>query len=254
MSRKVIIGIVIAIPVIIGVIVGGAALSIYIRGGSGEASEEIAAPTLQPRESESEETGNAPSTEIQFEIIPEESEVRFILNEVLRGQPTTVIGRTSEVGGIIVIDPNTPANSIIGPIRINLRTLQTPEEMRNRTIRAEILETARDEYEFTEFIPKEIIGLPDSVEIGVPFSFTVVGDLPIRAITNEVSFDVTVNPISETRIEGSASTQVLRSDYDLNIPNVPSVANVTNEVQLEIDFVAEPVAEEAEADATPSDG
>ena len=47
-----------------------------------------------------------------------------------------------------------------------------------------------------------------------------------------------VTPVSETRIEGSAHATVLRADYGLQIPNAPGVANVSEEVGLEIDFVA----------------
>ena len=45
--------------------------------------------------------------------------------------------------------------------------------------------------------------------------------------------------VSEDRIEGSGSAVVLRSDFGLQIPSVPNVANVSDEVILEIDFVAE---------------
>ena len=259
MSRRVIIGIIIGIAVIVVVVIAGASLSIYIRGGSGEPSEEISAPTLEPRAAETEaatpseemvETeASVETNDLLFHIIPEESEVRFVLNEVLRGQPTQVTGRTSEVAGDILVDRVNPANSVIGTIRINVRTLQTDQEMRNRAIRAEILESARDEYEFAQFEPTELIGMPESVEVGTPFSFTIVGNLTVRDITSEVTFEVTVNPISEMMIEGSASAQVLRSDFELEIPSAPGVANVTNEVMLEIDFVAE-----LDESATPLEG
>ena len=275
--NKVIIGIVIAVPVIIALIVGIGAASVWIRGGSGEPSEEISAPTLERRAAETEEateevaedptdepteeptdepteeptvaptavppTDVPASNDLLFRIVPEQSEVRFILEEDLRGVRTTVLGTTDQVAGDILVDRVNPANSVIGTIRINVRTLQTDQEFRNRAIRAEILESARDEYEFSEFVPTELIGMPESVEVGQPFSFQIVGELTVRDITNEVTFEATVNPISETVIEGTASAQVLRSDYSLEIPDVPSVANVTNEVQLDIDFHAELVEE-----------
>lgn len=56
---------------------------------------------------------------------------------------------------------------------------------------------------------------------------------------------MTVTPVSETRIEGSAVATVLRESWNLTIPSVPNVANVSEEVELTIDFVA--VAAEPEA-------
>ena len=44
--------------------------------------------------------------------------------------------------------------------------------------------------------------------------------------------------MSETQVAGTASTLVNRVDYDLIIPSVPNVANVEEEVELYIDFVA----------------
>jgi polyisoprenoid-binding protein YceI len=173
-----------------------------------------------------------------FLIVGAESEVRFILDEELRGRPTTVIGRTNQVAGEILIDATTPANSVIGPIEINLRTLETDNGNRNRMIRSQILRSGEDAYEFTHFVPTAIEGLPETVTIGTPFTFKVTGDLKLVDTTRSVTFEVTVTPVSEDRIEGLGRTVVLRSDYGLQIPSVPNVANVTNEVTLEIQFVA----------------
>lgn len=177
-----------------------------------------------------------------FRIQQDESEVRFILTEMLRGVPTTVIGRTNQIAGDIIVDFTQPSNSQIGTIRVNARTLLTDNEFRNRAIRGEILESARDEYEFSEFEPTSLEGLPESVTIGEPFTFQIVGELTVRDITQPVTFEATVTPISESRIEGIARTTVTRAAYNLNIPNVPGVADVSDEVALEIDFVAVAVA------------
>jgi polyisoprenoid-binding protein YceI len=83
------------------------------------------------------------------------------------------------------------------------------------------------------------VGLPETVAVGESFSFQVSGDLKLVDTTRSVTFDVEVNPVSETRIEGYGSTTVSRADYNLDFPTPPMVANVADEVLLEIDFVAE---------------
>ena len=74
--------------------------------------------------------------------------------------------------------------------------------------------------------------------VGQAVTFQITGDLRIRNIVQSVTFDVTATAVSEDRLEGSASTIVTRTQYNLIIPSAPGVANVGEEVTLEIDFVA----------------
>jgi polyisoprenoid-binding protein YceI len=208
----------------------GAAVVVYIlvSGGSGEASAPISAPELVAVDDDL----------ITFRIVPEESSARFLIDEILRGQPTTAIGQTNQVAGDIAVDVENPANSQVGTIRVNVRTLETDNAFRDRAIRSRILMSARDEFEFAEFVPTAITGLPTSVTLSEHVELTVVGQLTLRDITKEVIFQTAVTPISQGRLEGTARATVLRSDFDLVIPQVPSVANVSDQVALEIDFVA----------------
>lgn len=239
--------------VVLGLIVGGVAMAyIYLAGGSGEASEEISAPTLSAPEGAGEEEGSGETT--LFRIDPEQSEVRFIIDEELRGVPTTVIGRTSEVAGDILVDFTNPANSEVGTIRINVRTLVTDNEFRNRAIRGQILQSVEEEFEFSEFVPTALEEMPDTVTMGEAVSFKIVGDLTVRNITHEATFDATVTPVSETELAGSASTTVQRADFELTIPNAPGVANVSEDVNLEIDFVASAVTGEGVQEAAATSG
>jgi polyisoprenoid-binding protein YceI len=93
------------------------------------------------------------------------STVRFTLDEILRGEPATVVGTGSQVSGEIAIDFNQPANSEIGVILVNARMLVTDNDFRNRAINNSILETGK--YEFITFTPTQ----PSSTAIlfaGVP--------------------------------------------------------------------------------------
>jgi hypothetical protein len=49
---------------------------------------------------------------------------------------------------------------------------------------------------------------------------------------------MTVTANSEDELVGLGSATVLRENYQLTIPSVPSVANVSEEVKLEIEFTA----------------
>lgn len=228
--------------VAVGVIAVLALAFLWITGGSGEATEALNAPTLEP-----EETG------VTFAIVSSDSEVRFVIEEELGGSPNTVIGVTNEVGGEIRVNFDNPAASEVGVIRINVRTLTTDDEFRNRAIRGQILQSAQEQFQFAQFAPTSLTGLPESITMGEAFSFQIVGDLTVRDITNSVTFDVTVTPVSETRIEGSATTIVTREAYGLMIPTVPGVANVADDVELSIDFVAIPADDVPADDAASTD-
>lgn len=169
-------------------------------------------------------------------IVPQESEVRFLIDEVLNGQPKTVVGKTNQVAGELSVDPSDPSKTRVGTIQVNARTLQTDSAMRNRTIANRILQT--DQYEFISFTPKELVGLPRQGSVGQTYTFKIVGDLTVRDVTKQVTFDVTATPKSATRLEGKATTAIKHADFGITIPQVPQVANVGEQVRIEIDFVA----------------
>ena len=171
-----------------------------------------------------------------YVIDPAASQVRFELNEVLRGNPITVVGSTDQVAGEIALDLNDLSTVQLGTIQVNARGLATDNNFRNRAINNEILQTG--DYEFITFVPSGIGGLPAGAAVGDTVEFSVNGDLTIRDITQPVTFNVTATVASDSQIEGTASAVVQRADYNLVIPQVPNVANVEEEVELYLDFVA----------------
>lgn len=173
-----------------------------------------------------------------FQLTQEGTEARFYIDEVLMGQDKRVLGVTSQVEGQITLDPNNPSSAQLGAIRINARDFSTDSERRNGAIQRFVLESNQDAYQYITFEPTALQELPAAVTIGQAFSFTVVGNLTIRDITREETFQVSVTPNSETELVGLGSATIIRDNYGLTIPSVPSVANVSEEVLLEIQFRA----------------
>lgn len=210
---------------------------IWFSGGSGDATMPVSAPALVIRPDDPRSL---------FHIVPEASEVRFAIDEILLGQPKTVVGITQQVAGELLVDFDNPTNSQAGTIRVNLNTLTTDNDFRNRALHGQILQSTRPEFEFAEFVPRQLIGLPDTVEVGETLPFQIVGDLRLRDEIQPVTFDAAFTLVSQDRLEGTARTMVLRDDFGLTIPEAPGVANVGDEVTLEIDFVAQAVLRETE--------
>jgi polyisoprenoid-binding protein YceI len=197
-------------------------------------------PTAEPEPTAATDEEPAPASElIIYEIDSSASQVRFELDEDLRGVRTTVVGSTDQIAAQLAVNYGDLSTVQVGEIRINARTLATENNMRNRAISNQILVTGA--YEFITFVPTAVNDLPTNVNIGDTVTFTIVGDLTITDVTQEATFEVTATAVSATQISGTASTTVTRGDYNLIIPSVPSVANVEDEVDLHIDFVANAV-------------
>ncbi|TFH32170.1 MAG: YceI family protein [Anaerolineales bacterium] len=184
--------------------------------------------------------GEAGSTQavLMFHIVGEGTQARFIIDEVLRGEPKTVVGATHQVTGEIRVNQENLSLTEVGLITIDAGTLRTDNNFRNAAIENFILQTGS--YPLITFAPTSIEGLPTAVVVGETYTFDLTGDLTIREITQSVTFKVSVTVQSKTEIRGTASTTVLREEYELKIPSVPQVAGVSNEVVLELDFTAAP--------------
>jgi len=231
---------------------GGAALAwVWFAGGSGEPTTELTTPTIASaptsEPSSSDTVSSSSGTDVDdspigsqaFVIDPIQSIVSFEIDEVLQGSPQHVVGTTDQVVGQVQVDLDDLSSAQLSQIVINARTLATDSGRRDRAIRGPvILNSASDEHELITFDVASIEGLEGAAGPGDSLEFSVTGDLLIRGNTNEVTFEVVVDVIDTSTLEGSASAQVLRSDFGIGIPSVPGVANVTDEVLLTIAFVA----------------
>ena len=164
------------------------------------------------------------------------SQAKFTLNEKLMGNPTTVVGVTPKVEGTINIDFANPANTKVGAIQIDASDLTTDQDKRNGALHRFILQT--DQFQFIKFEPTAMEGLPTAAKVGDALTFKVTGNLTVRNITKPVTFDVTAKADSDSQVSGNAKAKVTRSAFELKIPVLPMVADVTDDVALEFNFVA----------------
>lgn len=211
---------------IVALIVAGIAGYIWFSGGTAQASAPIQAPDLS--------TG----TGTLFRINSADSEVRFIIHEMLLGEPKTVVGTTDQVAGEMRIDFQNPQASQLGAIRINVRTLATDNEFRNKALRGQILQSTQPEYEFATFTPVQLISLPEKVMPGQLVKFQIAGTLNVHGVTRDVTFDAELTLVDLTHVTGTAVATVHYKDFGISIPEAPGVAGIGEEVRLEIAFTA----------------
>jgi polyisoprenoid-binding protein YceI len=187
--------------------------------------------------------GLAGSTAQAFQIVPQESQARFVIDEVLQGAPKTVVGTTDQVAGQIVVDPADLDTVQVGTILINARTFATDSTQRDRMIQNQILKTAQNEY--ITFTPTRMVGLPDSAAVGQPFTFQMIGDLTIRGTTRPVELDVAfeglgTNPWGKEVIGFSARTEINRKDFGLtwNVALETGGLLVSEQVKIQLEVQA----------------
>ena len=179
-----------------------------------------------------------------YQIVPGESTARFELDENLKSSETgwhtgtrvTVVGTTDQVFGSFSFSPSELNATQLDDIRIDANTFSTDKIARTFAIRRTVLDTST--YPEVVFLPTEVRGLPETVQIGEEVVFNLDGELTIRDVSLPQSFVVTATLVSPNRVEGTAATVVTRESYGLEIRVALHVTDVEDEVELYIDFVA----------------
>ena len=213
----------------IGVIAAVVTAGVYIFGGGGSCTvhAKVTTATLVPT-----------AGETVFTIDSSASEATFTTHEVLFGSPNTVVGKTTAVTGEILVNRQDPSKSRLGQISVDLTTLVTDNDLRNNTIQHRILETSQPGNQFATFTATSVTGIPSTVAVGQTISFKVAGNLTIHSVTRTATFTVTLTPKTATQLTGTAQTTINYADFGIAIPNVPSVSNVSDTVQLALAFTA----------------
>lgn len=202
-----------------------------------EPAQPTEVPRIQATEpAEEPAPAGAPEGVAVFQIQAAESEARFVIGEILGGQPNTVIGVNTAVQGEITLDLADPAASQVGTIEIAADRFVTDSNLRNRAINRFILESGA--HPVITFVPNIVTGLPEAAAVGETVQLEITGDLTIREITRPVTFTAEVTLVAGDRLEGSATATIQRADFELTIPQVPRVAGVDEAVVLELDFAA----------------
>lgn len=183
--------------------------------------------------SDGEDAGDAAGA-VTF-VAGEGTQAGFEVEEVLRGDDVVVVARNGSVDVEATIDFDDPAASEIGVVTIDAAGFVTDEDRRNNAIRQFILDVG-DFPEIT-FAPSSFDGAADALSGGTG---TITGDLTIRDVTVPVTFEVTATEASANGITAEATATVDRTDWGLNIPSVPFVASVADDVVLVLDLVLVP--------------
>ncbi len=196
------------------------------------------APAGATAETEAADTADTAGGVETFVIVPAESVVTYEVAEVFLREGivnNVAVGSTREIEGEIMFDQDNPQNSSISPITIDISAFQSDSERRDQAIRDNWLQSGT--YPMATFVPTEIGGLPESYSEGEEVNLQITGDLTVRDVTNQVTFDTT-GTIEGNEMRGIATTTVQMTDYGFDPPDIAGILRAENDVNLMFEFVA----------------
>jgi polyisoprenoid-binding protein YceI len=152
----------------------------------------------------------------------------YRVDEVLAGVNTTAVGRSNEISGLMTIAGTTIP---VVDIEVQVASITSDESRRDGAFTGRIMNA--DEFPTATFNLTQPIELGAVPADGEQITASATGNLTLRGVTNEVTFEVTAQANGQL-IGVLGSIPVLFSDYGIDNP---SFAGVTTEDNGLVEFV-----------------
>ncbi len=204
------------------------------------------APTPPPATTASEPE-EAPTAEgsRKFVIDPAESQASYIVNEeffagaldklgIEAGQKV-VVGTTPGVTGYIQINPNKPDLLEAAQVTVDMAGLKTDQNRRDEWLREHAIES--DFFPEAVFTAVSATGLPETITEGETVAFQLNGDLTVRDVTKNVTFEVTAVLTGDT-LQGTATLPLNMTDFGIDPPSFANTLTVADAFTIEVTLTA----------------
>jgi polyisoprenoid-binding protein YceI len=177
----------------------------------------------------------APQGEVRYVLAPAGNEARYRVREQFVGVnlPSDAVGTTTSITGGIVLDAAGRVIPGTSRFTVDLRSLKSDSENRDRQVQGRILETER--FPNIELAIREVRGLPRPLPTTGELKFELVGDLTVKGVTKPSTWQVTATP-KGTGLAGRATTRFTFGDFGMPVPTSFRLLSVEDDVRLEYDF------------------
>jgi len=177
--------------------------------------------------------GDSSSNSIHLVLVPDKSQASYRVREQLANLsfPSDAVGTTHDFTGTIAIKPDGTIESSESKFVVNLATLTSDRSQRDGFIKRAVLQTSQ--YPTAVFVPTQVIGLASPLPQSGDVAFKLIGDLTIRNVTKQVTWDVT-GKIQGNELIGQATTAFTFDTFNLTQPHVSVVLSVDNNIKLEL--------------------
>ena len=149
--------------------------------------------------------------------VAQPSTAGYRVKEVLFGQSTEGVGRTTDVTGSITIDNNEITE---GSISVDLTSLKSDEDRRDGQVQNRLLQTAQ--FPTAMFTVKDPVALPDVPAVGATATLDLAGTLNLHGVDKQVTIPLAVKR-TETGFALTGVTTIAFADYKIEDPSNPAV-------------------------------
>ena len=156
------------------------------------------------------------------------SQAGYRVKEVLFGQSTEAVGRTSDVSGEIVISGTTISS---GSFTVDMTTVESDESRRDNQYRGRIMDVAT--YPTSTFKLTEPITVSSFPDEGSEVNVKATGELTLRGTTKTVTIDLAAERSGST-IRVAGAFHIVFDEW--GIPN-PTFGPATTEDNGEMEFL-----------------
>jgi polyisoprenoid-binding protein YceI len=176
-----------------------------------------------------------PTAPVRLILAAEGNEARYRVREQLAGVdfPSDAVGATRSITGALSLDPSGKVVSAESRFMVDLATLKSDRDRRDRFIQRRTLET--DQFPKAELEVTEIRGLPWPLPATGKLSLELVGNLTVHGITHATTWQVSADA-ADGGFSGTAATRFTFGDFGMTRPLVGMVLSVEDDVRLEYDF------------------
>ncbi len=160
--------------------------------------------------------------------IAQDSVVGYRVKEVLFGQDTEGVGRTSQVTGSLTIADSAVTKA---DFTVDMASIESDSGKRDSQFRGRIMDTLA--YPTATFTLTSPITFPDTALTGTAFTIDATGDLSLRGTTKAVTFPLEAQLTDGTvRVAGKINIDFA----DWSIPN-PGFGGITTEDNGDLEFL-----------------
>ena len=171
-------------------------------------------PAVTTTAGEVEQPTNA--TDGEWAVVAD-SVVGYRVKEILFGQDTEGVGRTSDVTGSLVIANNEVTSA---EFSVDMTTIKSDSSRRDRQVNNRILDTAT--FPTATFALNEPIALTPEALAGSDFTANTTGTLTLRGVTKTVPVALTARLVDNV-IEVNGSIEIVFAEWQIPDPSVSAI-------------------------------
>jgi polyisoprenoid-binding protein YceI len=171
-------------------------------------------PAVTTTAGEVQQPANA--TDGEWAVVAD-SVVGYRVKEILFGQDTEGVGRTSDVTGSLVIANNEVTSA---EFSVDMTTIKSDSSRRDRQVNNRILDTAT--FPTATFALNDPIALTPEALAGSDFTANITGTLTLRGVTKSIPVALTARLVDNV-IEVNGSIEIVFAEWQIPDPSISAI-------------------------------